>query len=180
MRKSMMFIALSVLFTLCAHAVAAEDPVRPVTEGTHVRVRLKTGEEMVGRILRKEPEGLTLAAEAGNQINIRDLANADIDSITPTVSLQRLNTISEFARRLPPGAAVQIRLVNGQKLEGKLLRVSARDLELDLTRGSQMQYRLVAYSEIRQIQMKAPRSGRPLLAAAPTLIYLALRVASAF
>jgi hypothetical protein len=89
--------------------------------------------------------------------------------------------VSEFARRLPPGAAVQLRLANGEKVEGKLLRANAQDLELDLTRGSQMQFRLVAYSDIRQIQMKSPRTAGPhILAVAPTLVFLALRVASAF
>ncbi len=180
MSKPIMYIAQFVLFTVCAFAGPAQDPVRPVSEGTHVKVRLKSGEEMVGRILRKDPEGLTLAAEAGNQINIRELANAEIDTISRTVSLQRPGTVAEFARRVPPGATVQLRLVNGEKLVGKLLRVSAQDLELDLSRAGQMQLRLLAYSEIRQIQTKAPRSSRRFLTAAPTLIFLALRVAQAF
>jgi len=59
MRKVTIFITLSVLFALCVFA-EAQDPVRPVANGAHVRVRLKSGEELVGRVLRKEPESLTL------------------------------------------------------------------------------------------------------------------------
>lgn len=180
MRKPIMTIACCVFIAICVSAAPSQDPVRPVGEGAHVKVRLKTGEEMVGRILRKEPEGLVLAAEAGNQVTIRELANSAIESISRTIPLQRLSSISEFARRLPPGAGVQLRLVNGEKLEGKLLRSSAQDLELDLSRAGKMELRLVAYSEIRQIQMKGSRSGPRLLASAPMLIYLALRVARAF
>ena len=181
MRKLTMFIALSVLYGLCVYTAAAQDPVRPVDEKVPVRVRLKSGEEMVGRILRKEPQALVLAAEVGNQVTIRELANADIETITPAFGLRRSSNVSEFARRIAPGARVQLRLVNGEKLEGKLLRPSAQDLELDLTRGKQMELRLVAYSEIRQIQVKGPRTSGPrLLAVAPTLVYLALRVASVF
>ena len=178
MRKLTMFV-MSVLFALSIN-LAAQDPLRPLADRTQVRVRLKSGEELTGRIIRKEAEGIVFAAEAGNQVNIRDLANADIDTITPTVALQRLNSVSEFARRLPPGAGVQLRLVNGEKLQGRLLRTSAQDLELDLSRNGKIEMRLVAYSEIRQVQMKAPRSAPRILASAPMLIYLGLRLAGAF
>lgn len=180
MRKPTMFVVLSVLLVLSAGASPVQDPVRPVSEGAHVKVRLKTGEEMVGRVLRKEPEGIVLAAEAGNQVNIRELANADIDSITRTIPANRPNTVSDFARRLPPGATVQLRLVNGEKLQGRLLRSSAQDLELDLSRNGKMELRMVAYNEIRQVQVKAPRSTPRILASAPMLIYLGLRLAGTF
>ena len=179
MRILTMLMVLSILFVLCASA--AQDPARPIDEKATVRVRLKTGEELVGRILRKESQGIVLAAEAGNQVTIRELANADIETITSAFGLRRLSNVSEFAHHISPGARVRLGLVNGEKLEGKLLRTSALDLELDLTRGRQRELRLVAYSEIRQIQLKEPRSSGPhLLAVAPSLIYLALRVASAF
>ena len=168
------------LLLVCSHA-AAQDPLRQFSEGTHVRVRLKTGEELVGRILRKEPENVVFAAEAGNQVTIRELANSDIDSVIRASGLVRLSTVAEFTRRLPPGSLVRLQLVNGEKLEGKFLRSSPQDLELDLSRAGQITLRWVAYNEIRQIQMKSPRTGRPaFLATAPALIFLALRVARAF
>jgi len=167
------FVILLLLF-VSGHAAAAQ-------EGTHVRVRLKSGEELVGRILRKEPESLTFAAEAGNQVNIRELANSEIESVTRITNLLRTSNVAEFARRLPPGAAVRLQLASEEKLEGKFLRVTGQDLDLDLSRGREMAFRLVPFSGIRQIQMKAPRSGRPaILALAPTLIFLGLRVAQAF
>ena len=49
------FVTLFFLFVL-SHAAEAQEPLRQMTEGTHVRVRLKNGEELVGRILRKGPD----------------------------------------------------------------------------------------------------------------------------
>lgn len=121
-----------------------------------------------------------LAAEAGNQVNIRELANADIDSITRTIPLSRPNTVSDFVRRVPPDATLQLRLVNGEKLQGRLLRASAQDLELDLSRNGKTELRMVAYNEVRQIQVKPPRSTPRILASAPMLIYLGLKLARTF
>lgn len=99
-------------------------------------------------------------------------ANAAAIGATPQKTTRQKPTIAERVTQIPPGSPVKVRLLNKERLRGRLGDVSEQGFNVQVAKGSQIETRKLSFSEAKSIKQVGGKTH--------TVIYILAGVGIAF
>jgi hypothetical protein len=87
---------------------------------------------------------------------------AAADSSSEASAAQR-PTLKEQVTRIPAGSQVEVRLLNQERIRGRLGEVSAEAFTVQVAKGSQIETRRLAFSDVKSVKQLGGGKGKYIL-----------------
>ena len=87
---------------------------------------------------------------------------ADTDSSSEASAAQR-PTLKELVNRIQAGSQVEVRLLNQERIRGRLGEVSAETFSVQVAKGNQIDTRHLAFSDVKSVKQLGGGKGKYIL-----------------